>query len=149
MVKDFKKMSKKELVAFLELREELPKANRCEQIADYLIKKYGRKQQEYFILILLDGAMQPIKTEVVSIGLVNRTLVHPREVFAPAIQNRATRIVIAHNHPSGDLTPSEEDIGTTNRLIEAGKIIGITILDHIIFADDYYSMHEHNAVMFN
>lgn len=149
MVKDFKNMTKKELVAYCELRESLPQANSDEQTASYLIKKYGKKQQEYFIVILLDGALQPIKTEVISIGLVNRTLVHPREVFAPAIQNRATSIIIAHNHPSGNLTPSEDDINTTYRIIDAGKILGINVLDHIIFSDkEFYSLHGHNTVIF-
>lgn len=150
MVKDFKSMTKKELVAYLELRENLPQANSPNKVADFLIKEYGKKQQEYFLVILLDSSLHPFRTVLVSIGLVNRTLVHPREVFAPSIEHRAAYIILAHNHPSGDLTPSEEDIATTDRIVKAGKIIGINVLEHIIFTDKgYYSMREDNATLFN
>ncbi len=111
-----------------------------EELLPYL-DRYAGEQQEYFLLALLNGAHELIDLPVISIGLVNRTLVHPREVFAPAIAERATAIIVAHNHPSGDLTPSEADRGITSRLAEAGKLLGIELLDHIIFgrSREFYS----------
>jgi len=80
---------------------------------------------------------------VVSVGLVNRALVHPREVFSDPIRERATAIVLAHNHPSGNLEPSTDDIEVTSRLRKAGLLLGIEILDHIIFCSEgYRSMYE-------
>lgn len=98
-----------------------------------LISHYGDRDQEHLIVISLNGAHEVISTRVVSIGLLNRTLVHPREVFAPAIQERASCIIIAHNHPSGNLEPSRDDIDTTNKLVKASGILSIPILDHLIF----------------
>lgn len=87
--------------------------------------------------------------KVITIGTINRSLVHPREVFAPAIEKRAVGIIVAHNHPSGDLTPSEDDLNVTDTLIKAGKILGIRVLDHIIFSDcDYHSMAEQGDMYF-
>ena len=75
-----------------------------------------------------------LRTHCVSIGSIDRTLVHPREVFRPAIKDAAKSVLLVHNHPSGDPTPSEDDVTLTNRLQEAGKTVGISILDHIIVA---------------
>lgn len=108
-----------------------------------LIQHYGTRQQEHFISISLNGAHEVMAISVVSIGLVNRTLVHPREVFAEAVKERATAIIIAHNHPSGNLQPSDEDREVTKRLKHAGDILGIKILDHLIFDQDhFYSLTE-------
>jgi DNA repair protein RadC len=101
--------------------------------ASPLLSKWFKSKQEHFIAILLDGAHQVLKTVVVSKGLVNKTVVHPREVFAPAIVSRACAVILAHNHPSGRLDPSPEDIEITRRLCESGKILGIEVLDHLIF----------------
>lgn len=109
-----------------------------------MISGYGYNKQESFLVILVDGAHRPIKSIAISTGLVNRTVVHPREVFAPAIEARACAIVIAHNHPSGNITPSPEDIDITRRLVEAGEVIGISVLDHIIIGkNEFFSMVEH------
>lgn len=97
--------------------------------------------KEHFVIFLLNARNQLIVKETVSIGTLSASLVHPREVFEPAIRNNSASIIISHNHPSGDPTPSEADIQITTRLIEAGTIIGIEILDHVIVsADSYLSM---------
>lgn len=107
------------------------------------IKGYGQMDVEYFLCITLDGAHRVINIHVVSKGLLNRTLVHPREVFRPAIKDNAAAIIVAHNHPSNQLAPSDEDKGLTKRLREAGDIVGISILDHLILArTSYFSFME-------
>ena len=84
---------------------------------------------------------------VVSIGLVNTTQVHPREVFADPLTDRASAVIVAHNHPSGDLTPSKSDMSVTLRLIKAGEILGIRLLDHVIFnQEEYHSFKEHSVL---
>lgn len=88
--------------------------------------------QEHFVSITLNGAGEIIASRVITIGLLNHTLVHPREVFRPAIKDNAASIIIAHNHPSGSLEPSSQDIAITKQLKDAGSIIGISVLDHII-----------------
>lgn len=113
-----------------------------------LIRHYGDRRQEHFISILLNGGLEVIGVNVVTVGLVNRTLVHPREVFSDAIKNRATFMVIAHNHPSGVLEPSGSDLELTQSLIEAGKIIGIGIIDHIIFNNESFTSLAKRGVKF-
>lgn len=98
-----------------------------------LIQHYADRKQEHFICISINGANEVIANRVVSVGLVNRTQVHPREVFADPIIDRASAIIIAHNHPTGGLTPSKEDIEITGQLKSAGETLGIRLLDHIIF----------------
>lgn len=105
----------------------------------YLYPIAGKKQ-EHFICLSLNGANELIGNRVITVGLLNTTQVHPREVFADAIAERAASIIIAHNHPSGRLTPSKDDIAVTRQLSDAGKILGIGILDHIIVSGSgYYS----------
>ena len=92
---------------------------------------------------MLNGAHELMGVNLVTIGLVNRTLVHPREVFSDPIRMRATAIILAHNHPSGNLEPSPDDLEVTLRLKKAGLLLGIEVLDHIIFSsEDYRSMAE-------
>lgn len=98
-----------------------------------LIRHYGDRKQEHFLCISLNGASEVISTRVVSIGLVDKTHVHPREVFADPITDRASAVILAHNHPSGGLEPSEEDLEITRQLRDAGETLGIMVLDHIIF----------------
>jgi len=90
------------------------------------------KKQEHFVCLTLDGANRLIAKRTITIGTLTSSLIHPREVFADAISDRAASIIVAHNHPSGDLTPSEADKQVTKRLAETGRIIGIDLLDHII-----------------
>jgi len=112
-----------------------------------LIKHFADRKQEHFICVSLNGANEVINTRIVSVGLVNKTQVHPREVFADPITDRASAIIIAHNHPSGDLKPSKEDIAITKRLKAAGDTLGIRLLDHIIFNQkSYYSFLENGGI---
>ncbi|MDD5008699.1 MAG: DNA repair protein RadC [Syntrophorhabdaceae bacterium] len=96
------------------------------------------KAKEHFKLILLNTRNKIIGLSTVSIGTLNASLVHPREVFKDAIRHSASSVVIAHNHPSGDPEPSEEDLKITRRLVESGKILGIEVLDHIIIGKDTF-----------
>jgi len=93
------------------------------------------KKKEYFLALLLDTRNQLIKVAEISVGSLEGSLVHPREVFKEAISATAASVVFAHNHPSGDPTASEDDIGLTKRLAEVGEIVGIDVLDHIIIGD--------------
>lgn len=112
-----------------------------------LVAHYGDRKQEYFLCLSLNGAHEVIATRVVSVGLVNRALVHPREVFAEPVTDRAAAVVVAHNHPSGHVEPSREDRDVTERLTAAGRTLGIQVLDHIIFSTEgYYSFLEHGAM---
>jgi len=108
-----------------------------------LIQHYGDRKQEHFLSISINGANEVMNIRVVTIGLINKSQVHPREVFADVIAERASAIIIAHNHPVGDLRPSNEDITVTKRIKEAASILGISLLDHIIFnSKGYYSFVE-------
>ena len=96
--------------------------------------EFVSKRQEHFIVVTLNGSHAVINVRVVSIGLVNRTVVHPREIFYPAVQDNAVSIIVAHNHPSGNLEPSKEDIEITDKVKKAGEIMGIQLLDHLIIS---------------
>ena len=101
------------------------------------------KKQEHFICITLNGAGEVLGNRIVTVGLLNHSLVHPREVFADAITDRAASIICVHNHPSGTLEPSTQDIEVTRQLIEAGGILGIRVLDHMIVTrNGFLSMKE-------
>jgi len=101
------------------------------------------KSQEYFICIHLNGANRVVSNRVVTIGLIDQALVHPREVFSEAVREKAAKVIVAHNHPAGALLPSDEDIAITKNLEKAAEILGITLLDHIIIAEDgYFSFRE-------
>ena len=102
------------------------------------IRHYSDRSQEHLIVVALNGAHEIIYTETVTVGLVNMTIVHPREVFSNAIEKRASAIIIAHNHPSGRLNPSSEDIDMTRKIVKAGSILGISVLDHLIISSAGY-----------
>ena len=107
------------------------------------LKAFSTKSQEYFLTITLDGASHIINTRTVFIGTLNQSLVHPREVFADAIADRAAGIIIAHNHPSGTLEASRADVQITQRLKEVSKLVGIELLDHVILSKQgYYSFSD-------
>ena len=111
------------------------------------LQEYALKKQEHFLVITLDGASHIIEKRIISIGTLNQSLVHPREVFADAVSDRAAGIIIAHNHPSGQLEPSIEDKRVTKRLKEVGTIMGIELLDHVILSrDGYLSLREEGLV---
>lgn len=112
-----------------------------------VVAHWSDRKQERFICCSLNGAHELIAARIVSIGLVNRTVVHPREVFADPITDRACAVVVAHNHPSGRLDPSPEDREITKRLKEASDTLGIALLDHVVFSKDaYYSFVEHGLL---
>jgi len=108
-----------------------------------LVADIADKKQEYFVCISLNGANEVIEKRIVTIGLVNSSQVHPREVFADVIADRAATVIFAHNHPSGDPKPSESDTKTHRQLTEAGNILGLRILDHVIVTKKgYFSFQE-------
>ena len=112
-----------------------------------LIQHYGDRKQEHFLCISINGANEVMNIRVVTIGLLNKSQVHPREVFADVIAERASAVIVAHNHPNGDLKPSNEDITVTKRIKEAAAVLGIGLLDHIIFNNKgYYSFVENNEL---
>lgn len=108
-----------------------------------LIRHFADRKQEHFLAVTINGANEVLNVRVVSIGLIDRSPVHPREVFAEALTDRASGIIVAHNHPAGGLEPSPSDIDATEQIKEAGEIIGIEVLDHIIFnRKGYFSFLE-------
>lgn len=112
-----------------------------------VVRHYATREQELFISISINCAHEILAIDVASIGTINQCIVHPREVFSNAIKNRAVAIILCHNHPTGILTPSINDVHITKRLIECGKILGIEIIDHIIFSEDeYHSMKEYEEL---
>lgn len=105
------------------------------------------KKQEYFICLSLDSGKRLIARRVVTIGLLDTVLAHPREVFAAPIADRAASVIVAHNHPSGDVQPSRQDIKLTQQLVAAGQILGIGLYDHIIVTKmGYYSFREKQLI---
>lgn len=116
-------------------RGKLPKEIRGPDDVVALVGKRLRKEQrEQFLVILLNARHEVTAIETVSVGSLNASIVHPREVFKPAILASAASVVLVHNHPSGDPEPSEEDLSITKRLVEAGELLGIGVLDHVIVA---------------
>ena len=111
------------------------------------VKEYRNKKQEYLLCITLDWANRLLNTRVITIWLLNQSLVHPREVFADAIEDRANSIILVHNHPSWTTSPSSEDKVVTNRIKEVSKIVWINLIDHIIITkNDYFSFCENEIL---
>ena len=105
-----------------------------------LVRHFADRRQERFVCLSLNGAHEVLAVRLVTVGLVNRTIVHPREVYADPIVDRASAVIVAHNHPSGRLEPSAEDAEITVRLKATGDLLGITLLDHLVFTEQgYYS----------
>ena len=122
-----------------------PEGAKIETPADLLphVRHYADRKQEHFLCATINGANEILNIRVVSIGLIDRTPVHPREVFADALSDRASAIIVAHNHPTGGLEPSSSDVEVTGQLKAAGSVMGIALLDHIIFnRNGYYSFLE-------
>lgn len=109
-----------------------------QDVANLLMEELRYFKKEHFVCLFLNTKNQVIAKETLSVGTLNASLVHPREVFRAAIERSSASIICAHNHPSGDPTPSPEDIDITNRLKEAGELIGIELLDHLIIGDHSY-----------
>jgi len=141
-----------EIVACFELGKRLLKDKKAEiylkprEIWEEL-KDLRDYKKEHFVIFYLDSRNQEIKREIISVGSLNANLVHPREVFEPAVRNLAAQIILAHNHPSGNPEPSEDDLEITKRLVESGKILGIEIVDHIIVVKNgFLSFKEKNLI---
>ena len=103
-----------------------------------IIKHHADRRQEKFLCLSLNGAHELLASRIVTIGLVNKTIIHPREVFADPINDRASAIAVAHNHPSGNLHPSDEDTDITRKLKASADILGLNFLDHLIFSDAFF-----------
>lgn len=124
------------------LLSQIVKIETAEDVVSLLADIVG-KSQEHFVCITLNGANELIEKRIVTIGLLDKSLVHPRDVFADVITDRAAAVIFAHNHPSGDLQPSAHDLETERQLEEAAKIIGIRVLDHVIVSKKgYFSFQE-------
>jgi DNA repair protein RadC len=112
-----------------------------------LLIHFADVRQEHFIVISLNGGHEVNAVREITKGLINKTVVHPREVFADPITDRACAVIVAHNHPSGNLEPSEEDLEITRRLRQSGDILGIPMLDHLVFSEaGYFSFVEHGLI---
>ncbi|MDD1676476.1 MAG: DNA repair protein RadC [Methanomicrobiales archaeon] len=105
------------------------------------------KKQEHFLCLMLNGANEVIGRKDVTVGLLNHTLVHPREVFAEAIEKRAASVILVHNHPSGSLDPSQQDIAITRQLAESGTVLGIQVHDHVIVTRQHYTSMRERGLM--
>jgi DNA repair protein RadC len=122
----------------------LPVIKTAKDAVDHL-QNIRDKQKEHLVALFLNARQQLIHRETISVGTLDANLVHPREVFYPAVQNPVSGVIVAHNHPSGDLSPSSEDKDITDRLKQAGEILGIDLIDHIIVSKEgYKSMKEEN-----
>ena len=122
---------------------ERPRLNTPRQLASYLLPQYGAGPVEQFGIVMLDTKHRVIRIKIVSSGSLDATVVHPREVFREAASAAAAAIVLFHNHPSGDPTPSTDDLVLTTRMVNAGDIMGIDVVDHLILADQkYFSLVE-------
>lgn len=130
-------------------QQQIPRLESPKEVADLMREKFRDKKQEEFHVLLLDTKHGLLRDEIVTLGLVDRSQVHAREVFRSAIKESCSRIIVTHNHPSGDPAPSDQDIKCTKNLVEAGKIIGIELLDHVVIGSkagsrerDFVSLRE-------
>jgi len=122
-------------------KEKIPKKillDSPQAVANYLREKIGRNKKEHLVVLYLDARNRLIYQETISIGTLNANLMHPREVFKPAIDHLAAGIIVAHNHPSGGTEPSAADLELTKRLKEAGKLLGVEVIDHIIITKNNF-----------
>ena len=113
--------------------------NSSREIFNHFHQQLERQKQEQFIIVLLDNKHRYLAEEDVTKGILNKSLVNPREVFASAIEHRAATLICVHNHPSGDSEPSQEDSRITERLVEVWKLVGMSVLDHVIVGGDNYN----------
>ena len=109
------------------------------EVANHFTPRLFNLPREVFIAVLLNARNEPIREITVAVGCLTGSLVHPREVFQPAVRDSAAAVILVHNHPSGDPTPSPEDVQLTERLVEAGRILGIRVLDHVVVAQGGYA----------
>ena len=119
-------------------KEIRPKITSASEIADIFMEDMRYYRKEHFNVLMVNAKGEVIQNENIAVGDLCSAVVHPREVFSPAVRRSAAAVILVHNHPSGDPEPSKEDIVTTGRLSEAGKILGINVLDHIIIGDGIF-----------
>lgn len=128
-----------------QVKKSKTKISSAKDVFDILNDELKEKTKENFYIILLNTKNLILKIEKISIGILDATIIHPREIFKPAIKNSASRIVLVHNHPSGDPLPSEEDLNITQKLMKVGELIGIEVIDHVIIGNEnYWSYLESN-----
>lgn len=143
------KYTKQELIEMLKVAEEADPTIKIYSPSgvNSMLAEFADKKQEHFVVITLNGSNMVIRKQVVFVGTVNASLVHPREVFALALEDRAAAIIVAHNHPSGSLTPSREDNAISERLKKCGELMGIEVLDHVICSKNgFFSFRESNML---
>ena len=121
--------------------------NSSEIVYKYFNNLFRNKKQEYFYAVYLDNKKKVIDTKLLFIGTLNYSIVHPREIFKEALLLSASSIICIHNHPSGNIEPSKEDIDLTNRLVNVGKMIGITVVDHLIIGSNRYYSFIDNGIL--
>lgn len=137
------KLVKEKTAVYYDGRKKIDCPEVLYKIGKQILNDYIEEDREAFAVILLDTKLKPIGNYIVSTGTLNQSLVHPREVFKKAIVASAYSIMLLHNHPSGDPNPSNEDLRVTQVLVEAGKIVGIEVLDHLIVgSSSFYSFKE-------
>ena len=113
--------------------------NSAKQVYEHFKIRLGTARQEEFHVLILDNKHRVIHEKMITLGTLNQSLIHPREIFAPAIELRAASVILIHGHPSGNTKPSKQHIEITKRLSEVGEIMGISVIDHVIIGDDYLS----------
>ena len=146
-IKGVGKVKAIQIQCICELSKRISKQQRCsrldfdspETIAHYYMQDLRCLEKEHLILVLLDGKCRMIRDCVLSVGTINASLVNPREIFVEALRYSAVHVILLHNHPSGDSTPSRNDLEVTKRIQKAGEIIGINLIDHIIIGDNKYT----------
>jgi DNA repair protein RadC len=122
-----------------EVKQETSKfAKQASDIFDILKNKIGFQTKEHFVVLSFDVRHKYLGMDIIAVGILTANIIHPRETFEAAIRRHAAYIIVSHNHPSGDCTPSDEDLEITKRLVESGKVLGIQMMDHVIVSRDSY-----------
>lgn len=124
------------------IHNEMVQIRTAKEVFDLFYEKLKDEKQENFYVLMLNNKNFIIGKEKISLGIVDSSIIHPREIFKPAIKNSASRIILMHNHPSGDSSPSKEDKEVTEEIAKAGEVLGIQVLDHVIIGNDYWSWRE-------
>ncbi len=125
-------------IRYAQKKNPITKITEAKDVFNYFHERLRNEKQENFIVLLLDVKNKIIKEELVTKGVLDAAIVHPREIFKPAIRNSASKVILVHNHPSGDSTPSEEDLEITEKMIKVGEELDIKVLDHVIIGRDSY-----------
>lgn len=149
-IKNITKTQAYQIIASIEFTKRILSTNtKIKKPADVYnhLKHFSSRDKEHFITISLSSSFEIKNTHIVSIGTINSTQVHPREVFVNSIKDKSTSIILAHNHPSGCLDPSSEDLIITKKLVAVGELIGIPVVDHIIFSKKtFYSFSDNSLI---